>query len=278
MKRRNTFYLVIIFLAVVFNVSAQDLRVNIGDVKDSRTTGEFFAGLEIQLQFLSDILDNTESMRCIIKNAVDDTGRNLIKENEDNQFTDVNKDNPGRADFTVNLKNPSRNAKTVKELSGEIELYIPKNDPNATVTLKNFTAQPGKPVSHNGLKANNISLSILTTDQYESFKKKQKSQIDTSGLMGQMVNALSNLFGGFSEPGKNSIIFQVHDPEARILNYNFFDQSGKIIESNGSTSSEDIKIIDFENPLPKNAQLKLFLKTDSSIKIIPFNLTDIYLP
>jgi hypothetical protein len=96
--------------------------------------------------------------------------------------------------------------------------------------------------------------------------------------MGQMVTALSNLFGGFSEPGKNSIILQISDPESRILNFTFIDQSGKEINSQGSTSSSDIKIFDFEKPMPKNAQLKLFLKTQASIKKVPFTLTDIDLP
>jgi hypothetical protein len=278
MRTRIYTKLILLIFTLQLIISAQDIKIKVGEVKDSRTTGEFFAGLEIELKFFGDDLDNAKSMRCIITKAIDETERNLIKEEEEPQFTDADKDNPGRMDITIKLKNPSRKSLTVKELAGEVEMYIPKNDPNAIVTLKNFTSQPGKSVVHNGLKENNIKLSILTTDQYESIKKKQKSEADTSGILGQMVSALSNLFGGFSEPGKNSIILQLTDPEARIINFDFMDQSGKIINSQGSTSSGDIHVYDFEKLMPKNAQLKLYLKTSSSIKKVPFILKDIDLP
>jgi hypothetical protein len=268
-----SFMLLLFFL----NTNAQDIKINVGDVKDSRTTGQFFAGLEIDLQFLGDALEDVKSMQCTINKAVDDTGRDLIKEEESVQTTEINKDNPGRADFTIKLKNPSRRAMTIKELSGEVEMYIPKNDPNAIVTIKNFTSQPGKSLVNKGLNENNIKVSVLTTDQYESVKEKQKAEADTS-ILGQMVSSLANFFGGFSSPGKNSIILELIDPESRIINIEFVDQHGKVIDTQGSSSNGDIHVYDFEKSMPKNAQLKLYLKTRLAIKNMPFNLKDIDLP
>jgi hypothetical protein len=268
-----SFMLLLFFL----NTNAQDIKINVGDVKDSRTTGQFFAGLEIDLQFLGDALEDVKSIQCTINKAVDDTGRDLIKEEESVQTTEINKDNPGRADFTIKLKNPSRRAMTIKELSGEVEMYIPKNDPNAIVTIKNFTSQPGKSLVNKGLNENNIKVSVLTTDQYESVKEKQKAEADTS-ILGQMVSSLANFFGGFSSPGKNSIILELIDPESRIINIEFVDQHGKVIDTQGSSSNGDIHVYDFEKSMPKNAQLKLYLKTRLAIKNMPFNLKDIDLP
>jgi hypothetical protein len=267
----------LLLLLFFLNINAQDIKIKIGDIKDSRTTGQFFAGLEIDLQFLGDALEDVKSMQCTINKAVDDTERDLIKSEETVQFTEINKDNPGRADFTIKLKNPSRRAMTVKELSGEVEMYIPKNDPKAIVTIKNFTSQPGKPLNNKGLNENNIKVSVLTTDQYESIKEKQKAETDSS-MLGQMVSALSNLFGGFSSPGKNSIILELIDPESRIINVEFVDKEGNIINTQGSSSSENIHVYDFDKPMPKNAQLKLYLKTDLAIKKMPFTLKDIDLP
>lgn len=267
----------VLLLSFFLNTNAQDIKINVGDVKDSRTTGQFFAGLEIDLQFLGDALEDVKSMQCIINKAVDDTERDLLKPEEAVQFTEINKDNPGRADFTIKLKNPSRRAMTIKELSGDVEMYIPRNDPNAIVTIKNFTSQPGKPLLNKGLNENNIKVSVLTTDQYESIKEKQKAEADTS-MLGQMVSALSNFFGGFSSPGKNSIILELIDPESRIINVEFVDQSGRIINTQGSSSMENIHIYDFEKSMPKNAQLKLYLKTNKAVKYMPFTLKDIDLP
>ena len=70
---------------------AADVRVQVGDVKDSRTTGKFFANLEIELKLMGDDLDGAKGLRCTVTKAVDDTGRNLLKEErEKSSFSDIN--------------------------------------------------------------------------------------------------------------------------------------------------------------------------------------------
>ncbi|MCX6151919.1 MAG: hypothetical protein NTX22_15445 [Ignavibacteriales bacterium] len=277
--KRITVKILLMLLITFMNLNAQDIKISVGDVKDSRTTGEFFAGLEVDLKIFGDVLENAKSMRCTILKAVDEMDRDLVKEEERTlNFSDLDKDSPDRADLTLKLKNPSRKAMTIKEIAGEVELYIPKNDPNAIVTIKNFTSQSGKPISNPGLKASNIELSILTTTQYEQLKKKQEQATDTADVMGQMVKALAGLFGGMSEPGQNSIILQLKDPDAMIINVEFLDQKGKEISSQGSMNSEDIQVYDFEKAMPKNAQIQLNIMTSQAIKKIPFTLKDIMLP
>src|SRR6202008_13065 len=51
-----------------------------GEIKDSRTTGSFFAGMEVELKLVGDVLVDAKGMRLNVDTAVDDTGRNLIGE------------------------------------------------------------------------------------------------------------------------------------------------------------------------------------------------------
>jgi len=280
MKLNASLFIPLIILLLTFNIlNAQEVKVKVGEVKDSRTTGEFFAGLEVELKFIGDILVKAQSIKCTLNNAVDETDRDLIKEEERvSEFTDINQDSPGRADITVKLKNPSRRSMTVKEISGEVEIFSPKNDANSIVIIKDFTVQSGKELNSPGLKSSGIHISVLTADQYREISEKKKSGIDTSGLMGQMINALASMFGDMSGTNPNSVILKVVDTDTKIISVEFLDQSGNKIPHWGKMNMDDIVIYDFENKLPDNSQLKLYLKTDKSLKVIPFVIKDIDLP
>jgi|GEM_PF-2892520 len=64
-------------IAIVTSAGAQ-VQTQLGDVKDSRTTGQFFGGLTVNIKLLGDSVADAESIRTVINTAVDDTGRDLI--------------------------------------------------------------------------------------------------------------------------------------------------------------------------------------------------------
>lgn len=267
------------FTGAVMAQTTQDIRVSAGDVKDSRTTEKFFAGLDVQLKLIGEALENAKSLRCKVSRAIDDTGRDLLKEEEEqSDFSDLDSNTPGQAEVTVKLKNPSRRAMVVKELSGSIELFRPKLDPNSVVTIKKFTAESGKAIEHASLKAANVGLSILTKKQYESLSKKSIPDDDTSAVMNQMIKALAGLFGGMMEVGENSVIIQLVDPELKVMKVEFLDGSGKQIDPQSSMRMEDVRVYDFDRQMPATAQLRLYIATPASLLSIPFAVSDISLP
>ncbi|RJP63986.1 MAG: hypothetical protein C4539_15230 [Ignavibacteriales bacterium] len=280
MKLNSRLFISLVFALLLINIlSAQEIKVKVGEVKDSRTTGEFFAELEVQLIFIGDILENAKSLKCILNTAVDETERDLIKDSERvSEFTDIDADSPGRTTIPVKLKNPSRKSMTVKEISGEVEIYNPKKDANSIVTVKNFAKSSGKELSEKVLKDSDIHVSVLTADQYQEISEKKKADVDTSGLLGQMINALAGMFGNMSSTNPNNIILKVVDVNSNIIDIEFLDQSGKKIPHWGKMNMDDIVIYDFENKLPENAQLRFYLRTDKSLKVIPFVIKDIDLP
>ncbi|HEU0048833.1 MAG TPA: hypothetical protein VFQ43_14680 [Nitrososphaera sp.] len=129
-----------------------NVHVMVSEVSDRRTTGQFFAGSEIKLKLVGDALGDIRGVRRIqITKAVDDTGRNLVTDEKISSAGPFGFERIGKVssqiEQTVKLGNPARKASVIKEIIGNIELYAPQKDPNATVTVKNFTAQIGSPLA-----------------------------------------------------------------------------------------------------------------------------------
>jgi hypothetical protein len=107
--------LVLCLLSLSVSLPAQDVQTRLGDVKDSRTTGRFFAGLEIELKLTGDVLEDAKSMRVTVQTAADDTGRNLIDPEKTREDFDTIGSFGPKNTMTLKLKNPARKAVTVKD-------------------------------------------------------------------------------------------------------------------------------------------------------------------
>lgn len=264
-----------------------DIRANVGEVKDTRTTGQFFAGLEIELNVMSDSLADARAMRFSVSSAKDDQGTDLIKKDDDgfdsNEFEELdsfNLDN-GRAQLKVELKNPLRKALYVKELTGTLELFVPKNDENATVFIKKFSEQTGSPLKSQKLANVKTEVTILTKEEYE--KANAEKEAEPSENMGDALGeafseAFSSMFNMIGSVGENSVILRVSDPEEAILSTEFYDAAGEQIDSYGRTTMGDTSVYDFEQPLPADAEVRLYLRTEKSIVKLPLQMKDIALP
>jgi hypothetical protein len=70
--------------------AGQGVRVSAGTIEDRRTTGRFFAGLEIELKLTGDDVADAKSARIVLKKAVDETGRDILPEQKpDEDFRSV---------------------------------------------------------------------------------------------------------------------------------------------------------------------------------------------
>jgi len=275
------------------NEQATDVRIQLGDVKDSRTTGMFFAKLEIELKLMGDDLDGAKGLRCTVTNAVDDTGRNLLKEaKKDWRCSEIYDNNPNQAVVRVELKNPSRKAATVKELSGVIDVFRPSKDPASIVMVKNVVGTPKIAVSHPSLSAAQIQMTVLSKAQYDADVEAEKkaAEAKTKGettsasakignaMADGMGKALAGMFGGGMMGGKNSVIMRINDPQSKLVKVEFLDADGKAIRGNGRSWSGDIHCYDFSEPLPQGAQLRINVATPKSMVKVPLMLKEIFLP
>ena len=263
-------------------VYAGETMVTVGEVKDTRGTG-YFSGLELKLKVLGDTVSEAKGVKVKITRAVDDTGRELLKDEERSaDFTKPDEQGTGQAEVTVKLKNPARKATVVKELSGEAIIFAPKKDPKAIANIKDFMSGSEKHLKHPALKASKVEVSVLTKKQYEEIKEKEKKEAkEKGGEMGELgealVKAFGALFGSMMEIGENSVILSIADPESKVVDMEFME-NGKRVRNTSSMRMGDVRVYEFENPMPQDAQMVIYLLTPKSLIKAPFTLTDIALP
>lgn len=268
--------------------SAQ-VRVSAGTIEDRRTTGKFFAGLEIELKLTGDDLADAKSARILLTKAVDETGRDLLPEQKpDGDFKSV-----GSSELKLALKNPARAAAAVKEIAGEVQLFVPTRDPAAVVTIDRALSRMDKPIDSPALKAQKITVRLVSPKVYLADAKKRdaefdkemekhKEEVKKEAGDDKTAEALMALVKGFAgmmnDVGENDVILEIGDDQKKILDVSFLRANGDAIDTSGSMSSGGVKILKFSQKLPPDAKLKLLLHTRKSIVSAPFTLANVPLP
>lgn len=276
-------------LALAATSSAQGVRVSAGTIEDRRTTGKFFAGLEIELKLTGDDLADAKSARLLLKTAVDETGRNLLPESKpDEEFKSINS-----SELKLSLKNPARGASAVKEIAGEIQLFVPSRDPAATVTVDRLLSRMDKAVDSPALKAQKIAIRVVSPNAHRAAAKKREAELEKEMEKhkeemkkeagdDKTAEALMALVKGFSgmmnEVGDNDLILEIEDEQKKLLDVSVVGPKGDTIDTRGSMSSGSLRILQFGEKLPADAKLRLLLQTPRAIVSAPFSLTNVPLP
>jgi hypothetical protein len=260
---------------------AVDVKAVVTEVNDRRSTGQFFNDLEVKLKLLGDDAASVRGIRTAVRTAVDDTGRNLLSgEKKGGDFEAV--DAGGQAEVTLKLKNPARKATVIKEIAGDLELFMPDQDPGAAVVVEGILKTGASPLDSQALKEAGVSVTVLTKKDYEALRKaeekKAKEQAEKQGLEEAAMKMLEGLFGSLFQVGENDLVLKVDDPSAKVIQIEAADAGGARINSYGRMKSDDLVILNYGEPLPPDARLRIFLKTEKSVVSVPLKLTDVVLP
>ncbi|MEI6603838.1 MAG: hypothetical protein WCP35_00910 [Verrucomicrobiota bacterium] len=239
-------------LLVTAAISHAEITVTVGEVSDKRTTGEFFAGLEIKLRLSGPELTDVRGLRVKVASATDDTGKSLVDDKKRVVFADEFKplEEPfgpgpkkkGESEVTIGLANPPRAAQTVK-LSGTLELISPKADPSSVVIAK-LATDAGKPLDQPALKAAGVEIT-------------------------------------FKAPKGEELSYKLKDPQNKVASVEFCDAAGKPLKTNGASSwgsagSKDVSVNVAK--LPEGVQAKIYLLTRKSLVSVPLKMDAIKLP
>jgi len=281
-------------------VAAAQVKVVAGDVKDTRRTDGFFSKLEIDLKFSGGPLVGAKGFRALLTRAVDDTSKSLISDKKsDIDFSEIDSDDQVNK-VGVELQNPTRKATTVKELSGTLEIFDPRKDPKAIVTLPNFQRGLGTPIVNPALKAAGIEITVWNKPIFDARKKAEEERLkkeveaktkkagqtgslsDAAEAIGQgLMGIFGSLMSSFATMEENDIALSITDPQSKIVSVEFEDTTGKKINRGGRTTiggNPKTMIIGFEAKIPPTARLRLFVLTPGSVVKTPFKLADIQLP
>ena len=265
-------------LSITFSSTTFAISPSVSEVKDTRTTGKFFAGCEVEVSLVGDEMTDVIAMRKLVTSAIDDTGRDIRStESENPDFEKVTQFTGNKV--TLKLKNPARKATSIKEIVGTIDLYLPKNDPQSVTEISQPLLQSGKKISVPSLTSSGVALTLYTASDYTEHRKAEAAQ---QALQQGLQNAFSQMLGGsMGSRDENSITFIISDPQQRIVDLSFVTATGEPIKSNGSMTSrgkEVVKSLSFAAPIPSDAKLRIYLATEKSMVKLPLRLVDIALP
>ena len=267
----------------------QKLDVAIKQVNDRRTSGTFFAQLNLSLELPKIQSSEVAASRVFIKSATDETGRSLVDpEASEPQFeTNMRAAVPGAppspAQVSVTLKNPDRKANKVKEVTGEVELYMPSKDPNSIADIAKFTTLAGKPLTHKALKANGVEISMLSAAQIEAEKKKRadakKKEYAEMGYAGEdLENMLKSFLESLLGVEENEFLVRVKDPNKRIQEISYVDAAGEV-KMVSAREEEGLTLLSTWAGKPQpDWKMRISMKTPKNIVRYAFALSDVPLP
>lgn len=118
-------------------VPVPPLKMEFVRVREERRRGPVGTPLcEIDIELVGAKRSEIESARVLVRTAVDDLGTNLILENAGAAALEPLKGegSEGPVVLPVPLKLAARKAVSLREVSGEIELYVPGGDPAAAAS------------------------------------------------------------------------------------------------------------------------------------------------
>jgi hypothetical protein len=278
-KKRNLNFKPIcaITLSLGLYVSAANAQqTSVTEISDKRTTGKFFAGLDIKLSVLgAGIADSKGLRRVKIEKAIDDTGRNLLREEKfaktpfDAEVTSPKGD---ALDFELSLANPSRQAKTLQEVTGYVELHTPQKDAKSVLSFGPLSGLYGKKLALPSSLAGKLGIIPLNKTLYEDMRKANASSNDG----GELVKAFKQMFSGNMDA--EALGFIVQGDMSDVVAIEVTDAMGKPLQRQGRFNTGSFTAINFPGGPPPSALIKVYLATPQSILRIPFQLKAVALP
>jgi hypothetical protein len=242
----------LIALALATTTHAE-VKVVPGDISDKRTTGKFFAGLDVEFKVSGPELVDCKGMRLILKEAKDDTGKAIPEQKNgfrDGAFEPLQKAFGGFDDGKKNefqakleLENPARSAKSFS-IDATLDLLVPGKDPAAVVTV-DVVKDAGKQLAAPVLQAGGVAIT-------------------------------------FKAANGSEMAYTIADPKKKVAVVEFCSADGKPLETGSTVSSgfngkKDVTVTLRDKP-PAGTVAKIYVLTEKSVVSVPLKLTGVALP
>lgn len=268
---------------------ATPAKLELVQVNDRRSSGSF-AGLMLHV-VLPDVPEkDVFGTRVVPKTATDDLGQSLVKPDSVPEHLMPTataagfarrEATPSPLRVSFDLASPARNASSVKEVAGEIELYLPGKDPNAIASIPKAMAGRGKPIAHAALRANGVEITLLSPAQVEAEKKRlaavKRAEAKKDGLLGEMLEQVVEGFVSMLFSGGSEMYAKVKDPKKRLHELAFVKPDGEV-QRVMTREEHGLTILNLWGEPPADASLRVTLLTPASRARYTFTLRDVPLP
>lgn len=275
-----------VFTSVVASAQ-QKIDVAVKQVNDRRSAG-FFAQLGISLELSKIKSSEVAASRVLISSATDETGRDLIDREAQEPKLEPNQRLVGGmgaqpAQVSVTLKNPERRATKVKEVRGEIELFMPAKDPNSIAEIPKFMTMSGKALTHKALKANGVEISMLSQAQVDAEKKrradaKRKEYAELGYDAESLENMLTSFLESLLQVEESELLVRIKDPNNRIQQINYVDAAGEVKHVSMRDDEGLMRLSTWEGKPGADWKLRVSMKTPKNTARYAFAVDDVPLP
>ncbi len=259
--------------------------VKVAVVHDRRAAS--FANLTLTLVLPGIASSELFGQKVLVRNAVDDKGRKLDSPEGTfavNNEARVEQKKPKPAGFKVSLASPERSAKSLKEVSGEAELYLPGRDPAAVATIPGFLSPTASGAPNEALRVAGVEIKALTKaaldQEVAAAKEKVRQKATKDGLSKEEIEeAVSGVDGRVPrfEP-KVQTLLRVKDPEKRIVLYTWVDPKGKEFNVFPMEQEGYVTLTHGTDTPGPDWGLRVRLMTQKSLVKQAFTLRDVPLP
>jgi hypothetical protein len=269
---------ILLALPLVITSTALAVTPQVGDVTDQRTTGQFFADLNVELKLLGDDVSDIKAVRVLVDKAVDDTGKDLINaEKVEKDFQEI-----GQYSRTLKLvlKNPARKAATFS-FSGSLSSINPSKDPGSKLVFEKVLSKSGAELKNPAFSAAKISFSVMTkadVEKAEANKKKTEDAAKAQGPQDGMAQLFQNAFMGGMTLGENDLQYKISDPEKKIVSFRLLKPGGEEVNRSSYMTSGEVRTYSYTESIPADATLEVIVATDKSLETVPFNFSGVFLP
>lgn len=286
---RKTVIATALLVSTVSLFAQKSLDVTVKQVNDRRTNGHF-AQLTISVELPGVRSADVAASRVLVSSAVDETGRNLIDAEAgepqlepNHRMSMLGEEAAQPATVSITLENPDRKATSVKEVRGEIELYMPSKDPNSVAEVTKFLATSGKPLAHRALKANGVDITLLGATQVTAEKKRladlKRKEAKESGFEGEgLEEYIKSFIESLLRVEESDLLVRIKDPNKRIQQISYVDAAGEVKR----ISMRDEEGITYfstwgDKPQP-DWKLQVSMRTTKNITRHAFALANVPLP
>lgn len=265
---------------------APEIKVDFFQLFDNRVRGDSeIAGTQVDVEIPDVKRGDVVAARVVLRKAVDDLGTNLVL--DDAAGAGLEPTVGGEADAAVfiplHLKVAPRKAKSIVEISGDLELYSPESDPDALVTFKKFLGEAGKPLESAVLRASEVEIAMVSPAELEAAKKaageKAVAEGKKAGLDAEMTKqAAEYAIEAFFSPSPGDVVLKVNDPKKRLESFAFVDPAGAVNATNRAEQAGFVVVsAQGEAPGP-DWGLQVRLLTPKALRRYSFTLKDVALP
>ncbi|MHB8800077.1 MAG: hypothetical protein ACYDBY_16615 [Thermoanaerobaculia bacterium] len=234
-------------------VPAPPLEMSFLGVREDRVRGGAAgpAGTTIEVALVGTKRGDVETARVVVETAVDDLGTSLVPAGVASSKHEPLRGSDAAAPvvLSIPLKLASRNASSLREVSGTIELYVPDADPGAVVTAPRFRSLAGSPLASPALAGHAVTIALASAQEAEALP---------------------------ADP--DDLVLRVADPNGRVEGFYFVDPEGTAWATDREERGGLVVVsARAETPGPEWG-LRVRLKTPSTLRRYRFALKDVPLP